>query len=412
MNIRQQLKDQMNATWDRGKAILDRADQARRELTAAEEAEYRQLTHDLDDLGDQLRRLDESERSASDMQRTFRRIADRPTDGHWRPDDAETLGHQIREAVATNSLAPIEVKLDTRSGYSPGIEARSVTTSGMVGVTFSQQLVRHLVEGSAILSAGATLVTTDTGEPLKVPKTSADSTAAIVAEGGPISSSDPGLGSVTLGAYKYGFLVQVSYEFTRDVSFDLDGYLAEQGGRALANAFGAHAITGTGTSQPRGVLTDATTGITGGTGVAGAFTADNLIDLYHSVAEPYARSAGAAWLMRSATLGVVRKLKAAGTGEYLFNIDVPANYPGAAGMLLGRPVYIDPTMPAVGLNAKSVAFGDFTKYWVRTAGTLRFDRDISYGFNTDMVTFRCLWSADGALVDTTGAVKTFNGGAS
>ena len=286
----------------------------------------------------------------------------------------------------------------------------TTTGSGMVGITFHNRLVSHMVDNSAILAAGATMLQTESGETYKVPKSTAFSTAAIVAEGGTITESDPTLGSVSLSAYKYGFIVQVSSELAEDAAFDLLGYLAEQAGTAIGNGFGAHAITGTGTGQPRGITIDTTVGVTGGTAVVGAFTADNLIDLYHSVAEPYARSSSAAWLMRNATLGAVRKLKDS-QNRYLFDINAPAGS-GASGTLLGRPVYADPNVAAVALNAKSVVFGDLSKYWVRQVGGLRFERSDEFAFSTDLVTFRALARLDGSLIDTTGACKHFVGGAS
>lgn len=245
---------------------------------------------------------------------------------------------------------------------------------------------------------------------LGLPKTTADSTAAITAEGGAIGSSDPTLGSVTLGAYKYGFLVSVTRELAEDVAFDLEGYIAEQAGGALGNGFGVHLVTGDGDAKPTGLVPSATTGVTGGASVAGAFTADNLIDLYHSVASPYARSASAAWLMRNSTLAAVRKLKDS-QNRYLFDLDVPAGYPAAAGRLLGRPVFVDPNVAAVATSAKSVVFGDFSKVWVRHVNGVRFERSLEHGFDTDLVWFKAVLRADGALIDTTGAVKVFVGNA-
>jgi HK97 family phage major capsid protein len=50
-------------------------------------------------------------------------------------------------------------------------------------------------------------------------------------------------------------MVQLSRELVDDESVDLQGYLAMETGRALGNAFGAHLVAGTGTGQPRGILT-------------------------------------------------------------------------------------------------------------------------------------------------------------
>ena len=141
----------------------------------------------------------------------------------------------------------------------------------MTPVSFHSKIVEHLVESSAVLRAGATLLTTDAGEPLRIPRSTALSTAAIVSEAGTIGESDPSLGTVTLGAFKYGVLIQVSSELAQDAGFDLEGYLARETGTALGRALGDHLLNGTGAGQPRGVLTDATAGVTGPTGTATTF---------------------------------------------------------------------------------------------------------------------------------------------
>jgi HK97 family phage major capsid protein len=174
-----------------------------------------------------------------------------------------------------------------------------------------------MIEVSGILQAGPTVLQTTSGETLQVPKTTAHSTAALVSEGGTIGASDPTFGQASLGAYKYGFLIQPARELIDDTSVDLLGYLARESGRALGNAIGTAFITGTGTSQPAGIVTGATLGVTGGTAVVGAFTADNLIDLYFSVIAPYRSSPSCGWLMRDATLANVRKLKDT-TNQYLW----------------------------------------------------------------------------------------------
>jgi len=402
------------------RAILDAATETRRELSQGEQRRFDEITADLRSNGEAADKLDRDESDSKVFDAAMGDLAGKPIDNRskWkgaqgRSVDAE-LNKRFRDAILSNSLTPIEIdRSEYRSGYQPGLEKRDTMTSsggGLVGTTFWNTLQRHLVENSAILAAGATMVESATGETLKVPKSTVNSAAAIVAEGGTIAESDPTLGSASLGGYKYGSLVQISYELARDASFDVAGYLAQETGVALANGAGAHFISGTGASQPTGILNNTTLGVTSGTGVTGAPTADNLIDLYHSVAAPYARSKSAAWLMRNSTLAVVRKLKDS-QNRYLFDINAPLGS-GADGTLLGRPVYVDPNVPAIALNAKSIVFGDISKYWVRTVGGLRFERDISFAFNQDLITFRALWTADGILVDQTGAVKHFVGAAS
>ena len=79
--------------------------------------------------------------------------------------------------------------------------------------------------------------------------------------------------------------------------------------------------------------------------------------------------------------------------------------------LLGKPVVTDPNVAAVALSAKSVAFGDFSAYFVRQVNGVRFERSDDYAFNTDLVTFRALLRGDGLTVDQTGAIKVFTGNA-
>ena len=413
--FKSQLQDKKNEASTAAQRLLDRAAAEKRELNKSENAQFDILTGDLRALGEQLDRIDADTETAARVESTVRGLTGST---NYSVRDIE-LNTKFRDVIRNRSFEPIDVSIpahELRSGFQPGLEQRDLLTSsgsGMVGTTFFNRLQRHLVESSSILAAGATVLQSDSGEPLKVPKSTALSTAAIVTEGAPIGESDPTLGSVALGAYKYGFLVQVSYELAEDAKFDLLGFLAEQAGVAVGNAFGAHAITGTGTGQPRGILADASTGVTGPTGTAASFgtqtTAgqggDLLLDLASSLAEPYARSASAAWLMKGATLNAIRKLRDS-TGRYVFSTDIiPGS--GAAGTLLGRPVFTDPNMPAMAAGAKSVAFGDISRYWVRQVNGLRFERSNDYAFANDLVTFRCLARLDGSLIDTSGAVKTF-----
>lgn len=407
------LRDERQRVWHLLKSMVDQAAEENRTLTADEQTVYERFNETLDKLDARIGEVHTANKRATDADAAFEATMRTARTGGPVEADRDRLNAEFRQVILENGRKPIDVlPTQRRSGFRPGIEFRTLLTTSGGGLTPTSvwdQILRHAVDNSAILKAGATVLQSDSGEPIKIPKSTAFSSAAIVTEGGTIASSDPTLGSVTLTGFKYAFLTQVSRELVEDTTFDVVGFLAEQAGIAIGNGFGAHAITGTGSGQPRGLTIDTTLGVTGGTGVAGAFTADNLIDLYHSVAEPYGRSASAAWLMRNATLGAVRKLKDS-QGRYLFDINAPEGS-GASGTLLGRPVYADPNVAAVALSAKSVVFGDLSKYWVRQVNGLRFERSDDFAFSTDLSTFRCLARLDGSLIDTTGAVKHFAGGA-
>lgn len=304
------------------------------------------------------------------------------------------------------------IDLSAPRGFSFAELARRDLTKGAatagghtVPTSFYAQLQAHLIQTAALAQA-ATIITTSSGESLQVPKTTAHSTAGIVAEAGAIPESDPAFGQVTLGSFKYAFACQASTELVADSGVDLASYLAQQAGRALGNAAGGHFVTGTGTGQPRGLVTAAATGVTGAAASAGAFTADNLIDLFHSVIPQYRASTSCAWLMSDSAWAAVRKLKDT-QNRYLIG-DLAA---GAEPMLLGKSVLIDPNVAAPAALAKSVAFGDLGAYMIRMAGPIRIERSDDFAFLSDLITWRFVLRADGNLIDETGAVKLFAGGA-
>jgi HK97 family phage major capsid protein len=62
-------------------------------------------------------------------------------------------------------------------------------------------------------------------------------------------------------------------------------------------------------------------------------------------------------------------------------------------------------MPEMANAAPSVAYGDWSRYFVRIVNGVRFDRSDDLAFDRAMVNFRAMLRADGALIDTS-AIKT------
>ncbi|MCP2339172.1 phage major capsid protein [Actinomadura rupiterrae] len=407
------LHEKRLKTWEEAKALADSVAEQKRDFSAEEQETWLRLNSEIDAIDERVKKLQEAEERAKESEETFRALLDQPVaEGRKAPED-KSADEQLRSWLSGASggraldIRPTaeerSTDLRTLSKLTAAAGANTVKTS------FYNRLIAHLIEVSGMLSIGATILRTATGESIQVPKTTAHSAnASIVAEAATLAANEPTFGQVTLDAFKYGFLIQISHELLNDTSIDLTGYLAMQAGRALGNGIGAHLVTGTGTNQPNGVVTASTTGVTGGTGVGGAYTADNLIDLFYSVIYPYRNSPSCAWLMKDASVATLRKIKDA-YGEYLWQ---PALTAGNPDTVLGKPLFTDPAMPAVGLSAKSVAFGDFSQYFIRMVETLRFERSDDFAFSSDLVTFRAILRGDGDVVDTTGAIKVFAGGAS
>jgi HK97 family phage major capsid protein len=173
-----------------------------------------------------------------------------------------------------------------------------------------------------------------------------------------------------------------------------------------------HFTTGTGSSQPRGAATAAGVGVTAtnSTSQVTAILADTLFDVQHSVDPAY--RAAARWMFNDNTMKIVRKLKD-GQNRYLFVPGYDSGVPGGEpATLLGSPITINQSMADMAASARSILFGDFSKYIIRDVldvSLYRFD-DSAFTRN-GQIGFLGFARSGGNLVDTT-AVKAFINAAS
>lgn len=406
--VAKRLRDRRLNVWEQAKEIADKAAEENRAFSAEEQGTWEALNEELDTLDKRIKAVLEQEERAKEADDAFNRIHGQAVEKGKEPEQrtAMELRSFLRGEPGTGRFYDVRpdgpVQFRVLSSLTTGAGGNIVPTS------FYNQLVAHLIEVSGIMQANPTVLNTDSGESLQIPKTTAHSTAATAAQAAALPTSDPAFGLVTLTAYKYGLLLQVSRELVDDNGVDLEGYLAMQTGRALGNLFGAQLVTGNGTGQPNGLLNTATVGVTGATtGVSGAPRYADLVDLEYAVISPYRASRSCFWMMRDATVGAIRKVVDT-TGQPIWQ---PSMQLGAPDLLLGKPLVTDPFMPAVATGAKSVAFGDFSQFFVRMVGGIRFERSDDFAFGSDLVSYRAILRGDGTLVDLTGAIKLYQGAA-
>jgi HK97 family phage major capsid protein len=416
-NLRDQLVEQRTAARAASDEILTRAAGEQRDLTPEELAEHQAHVVAEREANDRIEEAHAAELAELRASQTRR--------GNVLSRQALDTARQFRSAIYSKSPAPIEVFAEDLADDWPDdvpeplgrvgrvrVHTRDTlktTATQAMGTDVYSRIVQHLVETSSLMRAGATVVTTATGEDLVVPKSTGFVTTNIIAEGASITESDPTLATATLKAFKYANYFEISQELANDTPTNLLDFLARQAALSLglgATGYGDDLINGTGSGQPRGLLLDAGTGVTGPTGTGTSLgtqgTAnmgtDALWNLVGSVAEPYAEDPSAGFLMRNASNVIVRKLKDS-SGQ-------PVNGLGDRRSILGYPVYTDPFMPAMANTAESIAFGAMSRYFVRIVNGIRFERSDEFRFQDDLIAFRCILRLDGALIDT-GAVKTF-----
>lgn len=418
--VAKRLRDRRMNVWNDAKAIAEGAAEENRALTDEEQGRWDALQEEMTKLDTRIRAVLDTEKRAKEADDAFDALSGkRPDQGQaQRTAGGRKMLEEVRKWARGEEGAPrtLEIRRDPALGP---LNYRVLTTAGqgtggtnassVIPTDFYDQLIAHLIEVSGIMQCGPTVLNTGGGETLQVPKTTAHSTAASAAQNASFATSDPAFSMQTLQAYKYGILLQVARELIDDTAVDLLGYLAMQAGRALGNKFGSDLVNGTGTNQPNGLINTASAGVTGTvTGVSGAPSYANLVDLEYSVIAPYRQSRSCYWLAADKTIGGFRKI----TDTVGRPIWEPSAVLGSPDLLLGKPLVADPFMPAQATSAKSIAFGDFSQFFVRLVGGVRFERSDDFAFGSDLVSFRAVLRGDGTLVDQTGAIRLYAGNAS
>lgn len=394
------------------KELLERCAREGRRRSEEELADYARMDADYESADREITDILTSQKRAAEADAFRETLAPIVT-----PDqDARQSIAQVSDLqrfIGTRGAAPIEVDLSgaarihqaIRSGMSPA-EARSIVSdtgagSLVVPTQFESQLYQYWEASSAIRSL-ARVIQTSNGDPISFPRVGTHAIGTqVIAQGTAIGGTDPTFALMTLSAFKYGELVQISRETTTDAMFDIVGFIAENVGRALGRITDTAYVTGNGTSAPNGVITAAGTGVkTGGSLVA--LTVENLIDLQHSIVSEYRDNA--TWVFNDSTAGTLRKIREDGgtSGAFLWQ---PSTQAGVPDVFLGSPVKTDGNFASQGSAARAVAYGDFRSFFVRDAGPVRFERSDEFAFNTDLVSFRGVVRTDSDLIDTN-AIKT------
>ena len=375
-----QQHEARNRAWEEAKTLLDTAAAEKRDLTAEEQTKYENISADLDSRAKVIETI------KADAEREVRAAAAMKG---LEVNAAETATANKTDADAIRSLARGDIR-------SYDFEKRDVATSSTgspVPTSFYNQVI-DLARLVGPMLETSTILNTAGGENLQIPSLSTYSTGTVTGEGSVIGESDPVFNSfVTLGAFKYSFLTQVSRELIEDSGVDILGFLANQVGNAMGFAVNNALTVGTGTVQPNGIVTRAGSAVTG---TALNPTADNIIDLVYSLDGAARRLPGVGFQMNASSIANVRKLKDS-AGYYLFS---PSLSSEARDLLLGHPIYENPAMATAASAVKPVIFGHLPSYYVRQVGGLKLDRSDDFAFSSDLVTFRATFRVDGNLIQT------------
>lgn len=295
--------------------------------------------------------------------------------------------------------------------------AMSTTTSGEGGYTVATEYYRQLTEAMKLtggIRAVASTLQTSTGAQMNFPAADATSEVGeIVGQNAAVTAGDTTFSNLTMDVYKYSSKkIALPFELIQDSMFDIEGYIQALLATRIGRITGQHFTTGTGTGQPKGLITAATVGKTAATGGATTVSYDDLVDLEHSVDPVYRAGLAVGYMMHDSTVKALRKLKDTQNRPIFVPGYEQGNPGGAPDRLLGRPIYINQDVASMAANAVSIAFGDFSKYLIREVMDLTLFRMADSGFLLNgQIGFVAFNRQGGNLIDVGGAVKTFKNSA-
>lgn len=383
-----EMRQKRAEIWDKAKAFLDEHEGENGVMNAEDTAEYERMEQEVVDMGHAIERMERAEQMDREMNEAAGpNLAGQPerpapaTDSkRGTASDAykKAFWNQLRGRSSFEVRNALQVGELTEGGYTVPDE-------------FENQLIEALQEEN-IMRGLVHVISTSSGD-RKIPLVTNYGTASWIEEEEQIPESDVAFNQITLGAHKLATAIRISQELLNDSAFDLASFIAHEFQRRAGAAEEEAILSGDGSHKPIGLLhatLGAQVGVT--TASATAITADELIDLQHSLKSGYRRKA--AFIMNDAAIKAIRKLKD-GQGQYLWQ---PSIREGVPDMILNTKVYMSNYMPLVEAGNKVVLYGDYSYYWLadRTGRTMQRLNEL-YAM-TDQVGFKLTERLDGRLI--------------
>lgn len=390
MNKILELREKRAKAWDAAKAFLDTRRGTDGLISADDETIYNRMEADVIALGKEIDRLEKQaildaelnaptanpltgKPTTPNMEGKIGRASDEYRKAFWNA--MRTRAGEGLDPIVKNAL---QIGTDSEGGY-------------LVPDEFERTLVEALKEENIFRNL-AKVITTASGD-RKIPVVASKGTASWIDEEGVIPESDDSFGQVSIGAYKLGTMIKVSEELLNDSVFQIEPYISKEFARRIGNKEEESFFIGDGSGKPTGILA-ATGGAQLGVTTAGAtaITLDEVLDLFYSLKAPYRNKS--VFIMNDTTVKAIRKLKD-GQGQYLWQPSIQANTPDT---ILNRPLHTSSYVPAIAAGAKTIAFGDFSYYWVADRQGRVFKRLNELYAVTGQVGFVATQRVDGKLI--------------
>lgn len=373
-----ELREKRNKAWEAAKAFLESHRTEKGTLTAEDDATYTQMEQEINDLGKEIARLERQEALEAELSRPVNQpLTSKPGSGRGEEPKTGRASDEYRKAM-----------LDAfRSNFKrvSNILQEGVDADGgyLVPEEYDHRLIDTLSEEN-IMRRLATTITTSGEHKINIAATKP--AASWIEEGGALTFGDATFRQILLDAHKLHVAIKVTEELLYDNAFNLEGYILDQFGKALANAEEDAFLNGDGTGKPLGLFA-----ATGGGTVAGTLTAaiksDDMLDLVYALKRPYRKTAS--FIMNDKTLASLRKLKD-NNGAYIWQ---PSYQAGEPDRVLGYAVHTSAYAPE-----DAIAFGDYKYYNIGDRGTRSFAELRELFAGNGMIGYVAKERVDGKLI--------------
>lgn len=375
MNKLKDMIEKRNNAWNEAKQFVEDKKDADGLLSADDLKTYNEMEGKIKNFSMEIERL----RREEEMEKELNKAVNTPITNKPMAMDEKEVPFRAKDEykkAMLNALRSnfkrvenvLEEGVDENGGY-------------LVPEEYDDRLIRVLEEENIVRNL-ATVITTAGERKINVAATMP--AAGWIEEGKPFNFGEGTFDQVLLDAFKLHVGIKVTDELLYDSAFDLEKYIIDEFGKALANAEEDAFLNGDGNKKPTGIFDMAN----GGTYLTEAgLTTDAIVDLIYQLKRPYRKNAS--FILNDATIAGIRKLKD-GNENYIWQ---PSYQAGEPDRLLGYPVYTSAFAPE-----NKIAFGDFSYYNIGDRGTRSFQELRELFAGNGMVGFLAKERVDGKLI--------------
>ena len=338
--------------WEEAKNFLDTHTDEDGKFSAEDAATYEKMEADVVDMKKSIDRLQRQAVIDRELNKpTSKPIINEPTAG-------KPLNLRATDEYKQGMLTAMRTRFRTISDVLQ--EGNDQQGGYLVPEEYDKRLIDVLTEEN-IMRSLATKITTSGEHKINIAATKP--AAAWIEEGEALTFGDATFDQIVMDAYKLHVAIKITEELLYDNAFNLESYIIDQFGKALANAEEEAFLNGDGKGKPAGIFDSEKGGQVNTTTSGNTISADDIITLIYNLKRPYRKSA--AFITNDKTLASIRKLKD-NNGVYMWQPSLTAGEPDR---LMGYAVHTSQFAPESATGKPVMAFGDFSYYNIGDRGS-------------------------------------------